>query len=404
MNICNHKVTILVLFILGAYSCTQSNGSTDDSSDQPQGNEWELVWSDEFDQNILDQEKWNILLWRPGWVNNELQAYTAKDDNIFLENGNLVLQALYQPGYTGSDHQGNAYTSNYTSGRINTAGKAEWTYGKYEIRAKLPKGVGSWPAIWMLGSSISTIGWPACGEIDIMEHVGFDEGVVHASIHTTDYNHNKNTQKSGSTIVPTATDSFHVYTLEWAPTYLYFLVDDVPYHFVYNDGPDDDAKWPFYNDAFMILNVAVGGDWGGIGGIDNSTFPMQMLVDYVRVYETTAVHHDINVTFQVDMSQQLVSGTGVWLSGGSIGAGQPGGIPMEDTDGDGIWSVTLTLPKGSVHTYKFRNGYFPDSWNGGWETVPGNCSGDEQNNRQLITPESDTILPPVCFGSCTNCG
>ena len=401
-NVIN-KINLLFISTVMVNGCSETSVSNNDNTNQTQANEWQLIWADEFDNEILDEEKWNIMLWRPGQVNNELQAYTAEENNIFIENGNLEIQALYQPGFTGTDNSGNEYTADYTSGRLNTAGRAEWTYGRFEIRAKLPDGRGSWPAIWMLGSSISTIGWPACGEIDIMEHVGYDQGVIHASIHTTDYNHNLDTQKSGSITIPTVSDSFHVYTLEWSPTYLYFLVDDVPYHFVYNDGQNDHNKWPFDNDAFIILNIAVGGDWGGVQGVNNSAFPMRMLVDYVRVYEATDQHQDVDVTFQVNMKNELVNGTGLRISGGSLGAGHPGGIAMEDIDGDGIWSVTLSLPKGSVHTYKYRNGYFPDSWNSGWEILTDECGVDESNNRQLITAEKDTILPPVCFSSCTDC-
>ena len=168
-------------------------------------------------------------------MNNELQAYTNRDTNLYFKDGCLVIRALVEPGYFDEDYLGNSYNSDYTSGRINTAGKFNKTYGRYDIRAKLPKGRGSWPAIWMLGENISTDGWPYCGEIDIMEHVGYEDDIIHGSIHTETFNHNLNTQKSGSTIVNTATDSFHVYSLEWTPNYLRFLVDNNPYFFVYND-------------------------------------------------------------------------------------------------------------------------------------------------------------------------
>ena len=189
-------------FILLAWffliSCEKNGDTTDSDNSEPITNlDWNLIWSDEFGGTSLDQSKWNILRWRPGWVNNELQAYTERDTNIYLENGNLVLRALIEPGYFDSDYQGNSYNADYTSGRINTSGKFSPTYGRVDIRAKLPKGRGSWPAIWMLGENISTVGWPNCGEIDIMEHVGFDSGIIHGSIHTEDFNHMNNTQKSG---------------------------------------------------------------------------------------------------------------------------------------------------------------------------------------------------------------
>lgn len=150
---------------------------------------WELFWSDEFDGEDLDLSKWNKLKWRPGWVNNELQAYTDRDTNVFLEEGYLVIQGNIEPGFSGTDYVGNDYVADYTSGRVNTDDKFSTTYGRFDIKAKLPNGKGSWPAIWMLGESISSIGWPQCGEIDIMEHVGYDQGLVHGSIHTQEYNH-----------------------------------------------------------------------------------------------------------------------------------------------------------------------------------------------------------------------
>jgi hypothetical protein len=286
---------------------------------------------------------------------------------------------------------------------LNTAGKGEWTYGRFEIRAKLPKGIGSWPAIWMLGSNISTVGWPHCGEIDIMEHVGFDEGNIHASIHTTDYNHMNGTQKSGQVIIPTATDSFHVYSLEWDSTYIRYLVDDEPYFFIYNDSNGDEDKWPFNNPQYIILNLAVGGDWGGAQGVDNTAFPMNMLVDYVRVYVRTDPALDVQVTFRVDMRNETLVGAGVYLSGGTMGAGQPGGIAMSDEDSDGIWEVTLILPINTHYTYKFRNGYYPDDWSPGWESVPDECGEGPYNDRALLVGNSDTTLSVVCFNECAAC-
>ena len=197
--------------------------------------DWTLVWNDEFNGDAIDDQKWNKLLWRPGWVNNESQAYTDRDTNLFIRDGKLVIRGLIEPGYSGIDYTGTAYSADFTSGRLNTAGKETWTYGRFDIRAKLPKGNGSWPAIWMLGSDISTAGWPHCGEIDIMEHVGYEKGNIHASIHTTDYNHMIGTQKTGQVMVPTATDSFHVYSLKWDSTYIHYLVDDDPYFFIDND-------------------------------------------------------------------------------------------------------------------------------------------------------------------------
>ena len=176
-------VSGIIFYSFLCFNCEKNEESPESENIEPVTNlDWDLVWSDEFEATSLDQSKWNILRWRPGWVNNELQAYTARDTNIYLENGSLVLRALIEPGYFDSDYQGNSYSADYTSGRINTAEKFTPTYGRMDIRAKLPKGRGSWPAIWMLGENISTVGWPNCGEIDIMEHVGFDSGIIHLSL------------------------------------------------------------------------------------------------------------------------------------------------------------------------------------------------------------------------------
>ena len=392
---------VFLIFLTVCEESIYSNQLPDENNHTLEG--WELVWNDEFDGDAIDDQKWNKLLWRPGWVNNELQAYTDRDTNVFVQDDNLVIRALIEPGFFGTDYTGTSYTADYTSGRLNTAGKGEWTYGRFDTRAKLPKGIGSWPAIWMLGSNISAVGWPHCGEIDIMEHVGFDEGNIHASIHTTDYNHVNGTQKSGQVIIPTATDSFHVYSLEWDSTYIRYLVDDEPYFFIYNDSNGDEDKWPFNKPQYIILNLAVGGDWGGAEGIDPSVFPMEMKVDYVRVFEKSESSTNVNVTFQVDMKNEMVSGEGVWLSGGNISSGQPGGLQMQPVADTTIWEITLTLPPYSSYNYKYRNGHYPDTWSGGWESVPDECGEGSYNDRALLVGNSDTTLSVVCFNECTAC-
>ena len=163
------------------------------------------------------------------------------------------------------------------------------------------------------------------------------------------------------------------------------------------------AKWPFDEPQYIILNLAIGGDWGGIQGIDPSAFPMKMLVDYVRVYKMSENFNDIQVTFQVDMKNETVSGTGVWLSGGSISSGQPGGLQMQPVDETSVWQTTLTLPPNSSYTYKFRNGFYPETWSGGWESVPDNCGADQHNNRSISVGEADMILPAICFSRCSAC-
>ena len=396
-----HLIFMILAITLG---CTEDEEQNDGIIDQDEigFSQWKQVWADEFDGETIDESKWNKLRWRPGWVNNEQQAYTDRDTNLYLEDGYLVIQGLTEPGYYGTDYTGTAYNADYTSGRVNTDDKV-WTYGRFDIRAKLPKGNGSWPAIWMLGENISSIGWPNCGEIDIMEHVGFDGGRIHGSIHTEDYNHANNTQKSGATFIETATDSFHIYSLEWSPTYLRYLIDNISYFFVYNDSNGDVAKWPFDEPEYIILNLAIGGDWGGAQGIDPSAFPMKMLVDYVRVFKMSENFSNVQVTFQVDMKDETVSGMGVWLSGGNISSGQPGGLEMQPVSDTSIWQTTLTLPPNSGYTYKYRNGYYPDTWSGGWESVPDDCGEGQYNDRALSVAQLDTMIAAVCFGSCSEC-
>ena len=399
----NLNIYLLYLLLI-LFSCNEEQSKYTDQGDISTISEnWELLWSDEFNDEELDLTKWNKLNWKPGWVNNELQAYTDRDTNIFLENGHLVLQGNIEPGYSGTDYVGNNYVADYTSGRVNTDDKFSTTYGRFDIKAKLPAGKGSWPAIWMLGESISSLGWPQCGEIDIMEHVGYDQGLVHGSIHTQDYNHMYGTQKSGSKYVDDVTDAFHVYSLEWSPFYLRYLIDNEPFFFVYNDSNGDFGKWPFNDPHYLILNLAIGGDWGGVQGVSASAFPMKMYIDYVRVYKKSDTYNYVEVTFKVDMSNENISGSGVWLSGGDLGSGQPGGIQMLQSENPNIWQTTLTLAPNSNYTYKFRNGHFPNSWQGGWENVEDNCGFGEHNNRLITVNSTDTVLVAHCFGNCLEC-
>ena len=395
---------VFAIYIFILCSCSEDEDKAQGNDQAPIfSSNWEMLWSDEFDGEDLDLSKWNKLSWRPGWVNNELQAYTERDTNIFLDSGFLVLQGLIDPGFSGTDYNGNDYNADYTSGRVNTDGKFSTTYGRFDIRAKLPKGKGSWPAIWMLGESINSIGWPDCGEIDIMEHVGYDEGMIHGSIHTEEYNHMYNTQRSGSKYIENVTSTFHVYSLEWSPFYLRYLIDDEPFFFVYNDSKGDNSKWPFDDPHYIILNLAIGGDWGGVQGISTSEFPMRMMVDYVRVFKQSNSYNNVDVTFRVNMKNENVNSTGVWLSGGNLGSGQPGGIQMTQSSDQNIWQTTLTLPPNSSYTFKYRNGYFPNSWQGGWEVLSNECGVGDHNDRSFSVSDTDTLLSPICFGDCVSC-
>jgi beta-glucanase (GH16 family) len=234
-----------------------------------------LVWSDEFDSTGLpDPNKWSYDVGGHGWGNNELQYYTSSRlENARVENGHLVIEARKE----------SIGTNPYTSARLVTKGKGDWTYGRIDVRAKLPKGVGTWPAIWMLGST-TPLKWPDDGEIDIMEHVGYDQGVIHASVHCKKYYHSIGTQKTATITVPDCSEAYHVYSLEWDAESVNMLIDNKPYFNFKNEHSGHDA-WPFDKPFHLLLNIAVGGGWGGQKGVDATIFPQKMEIDYVRVYQ-----------------------------------------------------------------------------------------------------------------------
>lgn len=237
--------------------------------------DWGLIWQDEFDYTGLpDEDKWTYDVGGNGWGNEEAQYYTeARSENAYVEDGNLIITAR-QEQYEGSD---------YTSARLLTRGKAAWRYGRIEVRAQLPEGRGVWPAIWMLPEQNNYGNWPASGEIDIMEYVGYNPEEIHFNIHTEAYNHSIGTNKGATTTLERPEDQFYTYAVEWYEDSLKFFVDDELY-FTFEKESDDYAVWPFDKPFHAILNIAVGGTWGGAEGIDDSIFPQEMLVDYVRVY------------------------------------------------------------------------------------------------------------------------
>ena len=253
---------------------------------------WNLSWSDEFDGDSLDLDKWSHNIWAARKVNDEDQAYTSRPRNIRLEDGMLVIEA----------HKEDYDNAKYTSARIHTEGKGDFLYGRFEIRAMLPRGMGSWPAIWMLPSdpyrystscaegedwqgSSTCDAWPNSGEIDIMEHVGYQMGHVHGTVHNEAYYWLKWEQRKGRILLDDLDRNFHEYVLEWTPDRIDIFLDDTLY-FTYVNENDGWRSWPYDHPFNLILNVAVGGMWGRAGGgIDDSIFPQRMLVDYVRVYE-----------------------------------------------------------------------------------------------------------------------
>ncbi len=235
-----------------------------------------LVWSDEFDSNgSPDATKWNYNIGNGcpdlcGWGNSESQYYTSRTDNVIIEDGILKIIAKKE------DYEG----YEYTSARMKTEGDFDFKYGKVEIRAKLPEGGGTWPALWMLGSNITTVGWPACGEIDIMEHRGNAVGTVSSAIHTP--SSFGNTVNKGTKFISDVTTEFHIYSVNWTSEKIEFSIDNI-IHYTYNPSIKDSNTWPFNDNQFIILNVAMGGAFGGT--IDPNFMEGTMEIDYVRVYQ-----------------------------------------------------------------------------------------------------------------------
>ncbi len=247
----------------------------------PQG--WTLAWGDEFstpDGSSPNPAKWTYDLGGKGWGNHELESYTSRTENAHVEKGNLVITARKE-SYTGAD----GVTRDYTSARLKTQGHFAQAYGRFEARIKIPEGRGMWPAFWMLGEDIPSVGWPKCGEIDIMENVGKEPGTIHGSLHgpsntgrTSDL-----TSIFSRPVGQNFADDFHLYAVEWEPGFVRFYVDSNLYATFNSSQWPAGGTWVFDHPFFIIINLAVGGDWPG--NPDASTkFPQSMLVDYVRVY------------------------------------------------------------------------------------------------------------------------
>jgi beta-glucanase (GH16 family) len=235
------------------------------------------TWQDEFEYSGRpDPARWGYELGGSGWGNNELQNYTNNLENAQVQDGHLVITARKE----------SSGSRQFSSARLITKGKGDFLYGKIEVKAKLPMGVGTWPAIWMLAtdSHYGTQYWPDNGEIDIMEHVGFDPNNVHANIHTKAFNHSIGTNKGNEIVVPNASTEFHVYSCEWKPESMAFAVDGKEYFRFERNSGYNWTQWPFDRKQFLLLNIAVGGNWGGQKGVDETIFPQSMVVDYVRVY------------------------------------------------------------------------------------------------------------------------
>ncbi len=278
-------------FISSAQQPAQSK-----SAQSPAPKNFTLVWSDEFDGpsgSAPDPKKWTYDLGGEGWGNNELETYTNRRENSHIENGNLVITARKE-NFEGSDH----IAREYTSARLKTQGLFTQAFGRFEARIKIPQGQGIWPAFWMLGDNIKTIGWPKCGEIDIMENIGKEPATVHGSIHGPLSNGTSTDLTAPAKLASGKNfyENFHIYAVEWEPAEIRFYVDQTlfatytPQSQINIPGstapptPSEIAgSWVFDHPYFLLLNVAVGGDWPGPPDA-TSAYPQSMLIDYVRVY------------------------------------------------------------------------------------------------------------------------
>jgi beta-glucanase (GH16 family) len=248
---------------------------------------WKIAWSDEFNQadgSALDSTKWGYQLGGSGWGNHELEYYTAGTNNTRIEDGKLVIEAR-------REHCGG---KDYTSARLLTKGKWSWTYGRVEARIKIPHGQGTWPAFWLLGTNIDSIRWPTCGEIDIMENIGREPGMVHGTVHGPGYSGDSGI--GGPFTLPDGTafaDDFHVFAIECEANSIRWFVDGHAYFNITPANLPAGSRWVFNEPKFLLLNLAVGGAWPGYPD-DKTIFPQRMVVDYVRLYKKISPLQTLN--------------------------------------------------------------------------------------------------------------
>jgi beta-glucanase (GH16 family) len=287
------KVITLTLIFTSLSYAEEVDQSTMNASE---GNQWRLSWSDEFNyEGRPSEENWSYITGYTGF-NQELQRYTDSLKNAFVRDGVLRIEAhcdrVSSKEFREIEETIRSYGGNpddlrrqeVTSARLVSYGKRDFSNAKVQVRARFSDDRGSWPAIWLLGDE-SKNRWPTCGEIDIMEHVGYDPNIIHSSVHTKDYNFMKRNNATETTKVRSV-KSWHVYEVEWSDSEIIFSIDGKAYHTL-ERGDRDDVNWPFLKDDqyHVILNIAVGGSWGGIKGVDTRAFPYYMEVDYVRVFE-----------------------------------------------------------------------------------------------------------------------
>lgn len=267
-----------VLSAVALFYLIGCNGADSSSKEGKDSSEWELVWQDEFDEGEApDARKWN---YEEGYIRNHEEQYYTVDrrENTRIEDGKLILEARKDS----VDLEGKIRP--ITSASINTKDKASWKEGKIEVKAKLPEGRGTWPAIWMLGQDIDSVGWPLCGEIDIMEHVGYDPGKIHTTLHSQAFNWMKENDITADTLITDFSEKFHTYAVERDAQEIKFFLDG-KLLLSFKNTFETKEEWPFNSPFYLTLNLAIGGDWGGKEGVDLESLPARMTVDYVRVYQ-----------------------------------------------------------------------------------------------------------------------
>ncbi len=255
-----------------------------------------LLWNDEFDYSgAPDTKKWGYDLGGGGWGNNELQTYTNSRDNSWVEDGKLFIKAIKK-------------NNSWSSARLVTKGKGDWLYGRIEVRAKVPAGTGIWSAIWMLPTDWEYGGWPKSGEIDIMEHVGYDVNRIYGTVHTESLNHSLGTQQGSNILVQTAYDEFHNYAVEWDKEKIKIFVDGNLY-FTFNNRHTTYKEWPFDKREHLLLNIAIGGSWGGAQGIDPNISEAIMEIEHVRVYELKPEKPEVTGSGIIVPGQEVIFST-----------------------------------------------------------------------------------------------
>ena len=273
-----------VVFALLACAPATTRTTAPPTTGTPTVEEWKLTWSDEFEGAAgasFDGTKWVAETGGEGWGNKEREFYTARAENVALDgSGHLVITAREEPADT--DRRCWYGACRYTSARLKTKGKFEQAYGRFEAKIRIPRGQGIWPAFWMLGNNIDADGWPKCGEIDIMENIGREPNAVHGTMHGPGYS-GANGIGAAFTSPLAFADDYHVYSVEWIPGQIRWLVDEKEYKRIVPSNLPSGAARVFDHPFFLLLNVAVGGEWPGDPDA-TSVFPQQMLVDYVRVY------------------------------------------------------------------------------------------------------------------------